>query len=168
MPHRLLLVSEFLGRDSSCLWICIERDSEVACRFREKDAMMDGLAIPALVIVAVHISYTGNLWVFLVKLCWWSSVGWRMRDLGIEWGKNKKGGLGSSPLGDAVSQTILTVSPQDGSPGLPSSFTVETGSHPICVFNGPPLLPCVCLYCGLWICLLRVSRLIKQAKLGFP
>lgn len=79
-----------------------------------------------------------------------------MRDLGIEWGKNKKGGLGSSPLGDAVSQTILTVSPQDGSPGLPSSFTVERGSHPICVFNGP-------LFVALCLPLLRTLNLFAQS-----
>ena len=41
MPYRRLNVAELLEHNSSCLWICVERDSEVAFKLREKDAVMD-------------------------------------------------------------------------------------------------------------------------------
>lgn len=52
--------------------------------------------------------------------------------------------VGRSLLENALSQHILTVSPHDGSPGLPSSSTVGRGSHPICVFSDP-LFVALCL-----------------------
>lgn len=46
VPYRLLNVAKFLEHNSSCLWICVERDSEVAFKLREKDAMMDKQSLP--------------------------------------------------------------------------------------------------------------------------
>lgn len=60
-----------------------------------------------------------------------------MRHLGIECGKNKEGGLGSSLRGDPVFQNIPTAPAGDGSPGLPSSVALEGGSHPITVLHDP-------------------------------
>ena len=86
-----------------------------------------------------HISYTDHLWVLLMKPFWWSSVGWRMRRmrvLGIEWGKNKKGGWAA-----LLRETLCPRPPESVSPwwltGVAKLLHSGARSHPVSVFNEP-------------------------------
>lgn len=88
-----------------------------------------------------------------------------MRDLGMEWGKNKKGRFGQLSSGRCCVPDLLSVPPGGSRCYQAPSGGGEGHIQTLCLMS-PSLLLC-CLLDSEFVCS-KFQKLIKQAKLGFP